>query len=56
MQETWDEPKQKWGKSKARKLLYLDIVQGRVPRSAIDENGKRTAKLIDIYNSREEFK
>ena len=55
-EKAWDEPKTKWGKSKARKLLYLDILEGRVPRTAFDENGKRTAKLIDIYNSRDEFK
>ena len=53
--EDWDEPKPKWRKSKARKLLYLDIVEGRVPRTAKDENGRLTAKLKDIYNSRPEF-
>ena len=54
--ETWDEPKTKWGKSKARKLLYIDILEGRVPRKARDEHGKHTAKLREIYESREEFK
>ena len=54
--EDWEEPKPKWGKSKARKLLYLDIIEGRVPRTAKDENGRLTAKLKDIYNSRPEFK
>ena len=52
--EDWDEPKPSWGKSKARKLLYLDIMAGRVPRQA-KENGRQTAKLKDIYNSRPEF-
>ena len=54
--ESWDEPKTKWGKSKARKLLYKGILDGRVPRKATDEAGKRTAKLIDFYNSWDEFK
>lgn len=54
--ETWSEPKPKWGKSKARKLLYKDIFDGTVPIKAKDDKGKFTAKLADIYNSREEFK
>ena len=54
--EDWDEPKPKWRKSKARKLLYVDIIEGRVPRQARDENGRLTGKLKDIYNSRPEFK
>ena len=53
--EDWPEPKVKWGKSKARKLLCVDIMEGRAPRSS-RENGRLTRGLEDMHNSREEFK
>ena len=53
--EDWPEPKVKWGKSKARKLLCVDIMEGRAPRSS-RENGRLTRGLEDTHNSREEFK
>ena len=54
--EEWDEPATKWGKSKARKLLYKDIMNGQVPRTAKDANGKSTMKLKDIYEMHEDYK
>lgn len=55
--EEWGEPKIKWGKSRARKLLYKDILDGRVPRKAKDKNNKSTKpKLKEIYEMRPEYK
>ena len=51
------EPNVKWKKSQAKKLFYEDLVSGKVPSTAKDENGKSTKpKLREIYNSRSEFK
>ena len=50
------EPKPRWGKSKARKLLCVDIIEGRVPRKAKDDANKSTMKLSDIYSLRPEYK
>ena len=47
--------RQSGGESKAQKLLYLDIMEGHIPRKAKDNGGKSTMKLKDIYNSRSEF-
>jgi hypothetical protein len=49
------EPTIKWAKSKAKTLLYKFIREGRVPGEAKDANGKRTAKLKDIYDLHPEF-
>lgn len=53
--EEWDEPKKKWGKSKAQKLLCVDTSEGRVPRKAKDKKGRSTTKLRTICDSRPEF-
>ena len=53
--EKKDEPRIKWKRSKAKKLLYDDIQEGRVPGEAKDANGNRTANLKDIYDQRPEF-
>lgn len=50
-----DEPKVKWKKSKAKELLYKDLVDGRVPLNAKDSKGKSTMKLRDIYMLRPEL-
>ena len=39
-----------WQDSKARHILYNDIVKNIVPINARDENNKSTMKLKDIYN------
>jgi hypothetical protein len=44
-----NEPSIKWVKSEAKRLLHKDILEGRVPAKAKDNNGKRTANLKDIY-------
>ena len=51
-----DEPAIKWKNSKAKQLLYKDIMNGRVPLEAKTANGKSTMSLKDIYNHRPEFK
>jgi hypothetical protein len=43
------EPKIKWHKSEARRLLYEAIVRGDVPAKAKDEQGKSTGQLLHIY-------
>jgi hypothetical protein len=55
MAET-QEPKIKWRDSKAKGLLYQDLLNGTVPIKARDEQNKKTANLIDIYNMRPEYK
>jgi hypothetical protein len=45
----------KWKKSKARRLLYKDIVEGEVPPDATDADGRSTMQLSDIYLMHEEF-
>lgn len=49
------EPKTKWKNSEAKRLLEKDILNGKVPLYAKDENGKSTMALQDIYTSRPEF-
>ena len=51
-----EEPKIKWEKSKAKQLLYKDIVAGRVPLHAKTADGKSTMPLKLIYDLRPEFK
>ena len=46
------EPKIRWAKSKARELLYADIIDGKIP---LDKNDK-SMKLKEIYNLCPEFK
>ena len=54
--EEQPEPKPKWVKSRARKLLCADILEGRVPRKAKHSNGKFTKpKLKEICHSRPEL-
>ena len=50
-----EEPKVKWEKSKAKQLLYKDILEGRVPRNATTADGKSTMPLKSIYELRPEF-
>ena len=40
----------KWQDSKARKILYNDIVKNIIPLEAKDAHNKSTMKLRDIYN------
>jgi hypothetical protein len=49
-------PKIKWGKSKARDLLYKDLVDGNIPRQAVDEHGQSTMRLKDIFQMHPEYK
>lgn len=49
------EPKTKWKKSQAKSLLYNLIMEGVVPDTATDENGKSTMPLQDIYLLDPEF-
>jgi hypothetical protein len=53
--EKFKEPKVKWKKSKARRLLYKDIVEGKVPPDATDADGRSTMQLSDIYLMHPEF-
>ena len=60
--EIGEEPKQKafqeegkWAKSKAKRLLYDDIMNGTVPLEAKDANGKTTMPLFTIYMLHEEY-
>jgi hypothetical protein len=49
------EPENKWARSEAKRLLYNDICEGRVPGEAKDGEGKSTMELKDIYALRPEF-
>ena len=49
------EPKIKWLDSKARKLLYQDVMNGIVPLKGKDDGNKSTGKLKDIYAMRSEY-
>jgi cobalamin biosynthesis protein CobT len=51
-----NEPSIKWVKSEAKRLLHKDILEGRVPAKAKDDNGKHTANLKDIYVLCPEFR
>lgn len=53
--EDGEEPKISWKDSEARKLLYKDIVEGRVPLKAKDESGRSTMKLRHIYSMHPEY-
>ena len=46
----------KWKHSKAKALLYDDLVNGIVPIKARDANNRSTMKLKDIYDLRPEYK
>ena len=46
----------KWKNSEARRILYGYLQDGLVPRTALDQDGRSTMKLIDIYNLHPEFK
>ena len=49
------EPTIKWARSEAKRLLYNDIREGRVPGKAKDGEGKSIMALKDIYALRPEF-
>jgi len=45
-----------WKHSRARKLLFRDLVKGRIPVTSKDENGRyNKPKLADIYAMRPEY-
>jgi len=52
---SFKEPSIKWANSKAKKILYKDIMKGLVPITAKDENGKSTMELKDIYSMHPEY-
>jgi hypothetical protein len=43
--EKFKEPKIKWGKSKARDLLFQDLVDRKIPRQAVNEHNKSIFRL-----------
>jgi hypothetical protein len=53
--EKWKEPKVKWKKSRAKQLLYDDILAARVPSEATHEDGTSTMQLKDIYLMHTEY-
>jgi hypothetical protein len=53
--EAFKEPEVKWKKSKARRLLYKDIVEGEVPLDATDADGHSTMQLSEIYLMHTEY-
>jgi hypothetical protein len=50
------EPKIKWKDSKARVILNKDLCEGKIPRHATDQYGKKTMKLEVIFQMHEEYK
>jgi hypothetical protein len=53
---TFEEPKIKWKKSEAKRLLYNDIRDGKIPLVAKDENKQFTLpRTADIHQMRPEF-
>jgi hypothetical protein len=54
--EKFKEPKIRWGKSKARDLLFKDLVDRKIPRQAVDEHNKSTMKLETIFQMHPEYK
>jgi hypothetical protein len=55
VKETFIEPDVKWKESKAKRLLYKDIVEGKVPPDATGADGQSTMQLSDIYLMHPEF-
>jgi hypothetical protein len=54
---SFKEPKIKWKDSKARLLLYKELMDGIIPRDAKDLNGRFMVPLLKhIYNMHEEYK
>jgi hypothetical protein len=49
------EPKIKWRKSKAKRILYDFLRDGTVPLHATDSNGDSTMSVEDIFSLSEEF-
>ena len=49
------EPQISWEKSKAKKILYNDIINGNVPLESKFEDNTSTMKLQDIYLMRPEY-
>jgi hypothetical protein len=54
-QKEQEEPTIPWKKSKAKKLLYKDVLTGVVPLEAKGEDGKSTMELKAIYEMRPEY-
>ena len=52
----FNEPKIKWKKSKARALLYRDLVDGRVPLDTKDSQGNTLMSYDEVYAMRLEYK
>ena len=53
--DDFEEPEIPWKKSKARKLLYDDVREGRVPLKAKDENGQKTTDISKVYSMHPEY-
>lgn len=53
--KTYEEPNIPWGDSKAKRLLYTDLMNGNVPLESKDENNRQTMPLRDIYLMRPEY-
>lgn len=53
--DQFKEPKIKWRKSKAKKILYGMLLDGIVPMEEKDDNGNQTMPLNDIYHLDPEF-
>jgi hypothetical protein len=54
-EENFIEPKIKWRKSQAKKLLHAAIIDGKVPENALDNDGNEIMKLEEIYGLHQEF-
>jgi hypothetical protein len=54
---SFKEPKIKWKDSKARHILYKELMGGSIPRDTKDSNGCFLVPLLkDVYNMHEENK
>ena len=53
--DDFEEPGIRWEKSRAWKLLYSDVKEGRVPLEGKDENGKNTTDYKDLYYMHQEY-
>ena len=51
----YKEPSIPWADSKAKKILYKDLMEGAIPIDSRDENGRSTMSLKDIYSLHPEF-
>jgi hypothetical protein len=55
-EEEFAEPKIKWRKSEAKKILHMLVVDGVIPLEAKDANNQPTMAIQDVYNLHDEFK